>query len=219
MGNRAVITDTSRTLGIYLHWNGGRDSVEAFVTYCRLKHYRSPATDAPYALARLAQVIANFFGGTLSVGLLPYDVADEDMVSALDNGVYVIGADWQIVEHLTPFPSYTEDEVGNLVAHLRAIDAKQPAFEQLGPIIGAEDVPARELREGDEVWVYTDYRQVNGRYQGGYVPVFVQGTGDGLVNGTNVVGIPYVDLFEKDGEADPKNINNYLLEPTYRKAS
>ena len=219
MGNRAVITDTSRTLGIYLHWNGGRDSVEAFVTYCRLKHYRSPATDAPYALARLAQVIANFFGGTLSVGLLPYDVADEDMVSALDNGVYVIGAGWQIVEHLTPFPSYTEDEVGNLVAHLRAIDAKQPAFEQLGPIIGAEDVPARELREGDEVWVYTDYRQVDGRYQGGYVPAFVQGMGDGLVNGTNVVGIPYVDLFEKDGEADPKNINNYLLEPTYRKAS
>ena len=30
MGNRAVITDIEKKVGIYLHWNGGRDSVEAF---------------------------------------------------------------------------------------------------------------------------------------------------------------------------------------------
>lgn len=25
MGNRAVITDKQKKIGIYLHWNGGRD--------------------------------------------------------------------------------------------------------------------------------------------------------------------------------------------------
>lgn len=43
MGNRAVITTSkapdvsgAKDLGIYLHWNGGRDSVEAFLKYCVL---------------------------------------------------------------------------------------------------------------------------------------------------------------------------------------
>jgi hypothetical protein len=49
MGNRAVITTTrerepknSNEIGIYLHWNGGRNSVEAFLTYCKLKGYCPP---------------------------------------------------------------------------------------------------------------------------------------------------------------------------------
>ena len=37
MGNRAVITTRSKDIGVYLHWNGGRDSVEAFLKYCELK--------------------------------------------------------------------------------------------------------------------------------------------------------------------------------------
>lgn len=30
MGNRAVITTEEKQIGVYLHWNGGRDSVQAF---------------------------------------------------------------------------------------------------------------------------------------------------------------------------------------------
>lgn len=70
MGNRAVITtskdvevDKSNDIGIYLHWNGGRDSVEAFLTYCRISGFRPPEHDC-YGWARLCQVIANFFGDT-----------------------------------------------------------------------------------------------------------------------------------------------------------
>ena len=37
MGNRAVITTKENMdnngIGIYLHWNGGRDSVRAFLKY------------------------------------------------------------------------------------------------------------------------------------------------------------------------------------------
>ena len=56
MGNRAVITTQEYltnpdTIGVYLHWNGGRDSVQAFLLYCKLKGYRPPETDC-YGWAR-----------------------------------------------------------------------------------------------------------------------------------------------------------------------
>lgn len=31
MGNRAIITNKEKKVAVYLHWNGGRDSVEAFL--------------------------------------------------------------------------------------------------------------------------------------------------------------------------------------------
>lgn len=62
MGNRAVITTASETkpkyldnIGVYLHWDGGRDSVEAFLKYCKLKKYRPPEQDN-CGWARLCQV-------------------------------------------------------------------------------------------------------------------------------------------------------------------
>lgn len=92
MGNRAVITTQNKDLGVYLHWNGGRNSVEAFLLYCKLKGYRCPENDC-YGWARLCQVIGNFFGGEYSVGIDTYDKLDTDNG---DNGVYII-KDWQIV--------------------------------------------------------------------------------------------------------------------------
>lgn len=49
MGNRAVITTSksidpknSEQLGVYVHWNGGRTSITAFLKYCKLKGYCPP---------------------------------------------------------------------------------------------------------------------------------------------------------------------------------
>lgn len=36
MGNRTVITTAERKIGLYLHWNGGRDTVEPLLRYCEL---------------------------------------------------------------------------------------------------------------------------------------------------------------------------------------
>lgn len=33
MGNRAIITNKEKRVAVYLHWNGGRDSVEAFMSF------------------------------------------------------------------------------------------------------------------------------------------------------------------------------------------
>lgn len=96
MGNRAVITTQENFdndgIGIYLHWNGGRDSVQAFLEFCKRKEYRPPEYDN-YGWAYLCATIANFFGDGLSIGI--------DKVSNLDcdnwdNGVYIIKG-WDIV--------------------------------------------------------------------------------------------------------------------------
>ena len=97
MGNRAVITTHSglTNTGIYLHWNGGRDSVEGFLTYCRLKKYPSPERDC-YGWAYLAGVVTNFFGDGYSCGV---DRADRLDCDNGDNGVYIIN-DWRIINRL-----------------------------------------------------------------------------------------------------------------------
>ena len=124
MGNRAVITTEARDLGVYLHWNGGRDSVEAFLLYCKIKGYRCPENDF-YGWARLCQIIGNWFGGELSLGIDRYDKLDTDNG---DNGVYII-KDWQIVGR--EFYKGEEQDTYNLLDMIKDINRCQPEVEQL----------------------------------------------------------------------------------------
>lgn len=100
MGNRAVITfseNRSTGVGIYLHWNGGLESVLAFLDAAKARGFRDPASDPSYAMARLCGLIHEFFGVrdscSLGVGLLSSLDTDN-----WDNGVYVVGKDWAIVD-------------------------------------------------------------------------------------------------------------------------
>jgi hypothetical protein len=132
MGNRAVITlkshnaDYSKQVGIYVHWNGGRDSIEGFLTYCSLQGFRSPSSES-YGWARLTQVIANYFGGDgLSVGV---DVCQHLDCDNYDNGVYLING-WEIVgrDHFAG----KEQKKYRLVDMVIEIDKAQPSEMQLG---------------------------------------------------------------------------------------
>lgn len=124
MGNRAVITTRDKQLGVYLHWNGGRNSVEAFLLYCKLQGYRAPETDC-YGWARLCQVIGNFFGDGLSVGIDRYDRLDTDNG---DNGVYII-EDWQIVgKEFELLDALDIEQVKDMLA---SINLSMPLSEQL----------------------------------------------------------------------------------------
>ena len=125
MGNRAVITTEEKKLGIYLHWNGGRDSVHAFLTYCKLRKFRAPENDN-YGWARMCQVISNFFGGDLSVGIDTLDCLD---CNNWDNGVYII-KDWEIIGR--EFFSGEEQQEYDLLEMLVGIDEAQPPKDQLG---------------------------------------------------------------------------------------
>lgn len=100
MGNRAVITaSTSHTkgVGIYLHWNGGIESVQAFLDVAKARGFRDPAYDESYAMARLCGLIHEFFGvdQDTSLGIGTLEQLDCDNY---DNGVFVIGKGWEITE-------------------------------------------------------------------------------------------------------------------------
>ena len=130
MGNRAVITtkkgDKNTKLGVYLHWQGGRDSVEAFLKYCEIRGFRRPEDD-DYGWARLTQVIANYFGKDgLSVGVNLFCKLDYDN---WDNGTYLIEG-WKIVgrEYFTG----EEQDGYELKQMLYDIDEAQPRDQQVG---------------------------------------------------------------------------------------
>lgn len=133
MGNRAVICADRKSLnvaksneiGVYLHWNGGRDSVEAFLAYCKLKGYRPPERDN-YGWARLCQVIGNYFGGATSIGIDKCCNLDCDNY---DNGVYIIEK-WEIVGR--KFFDGFEQNGYDLFEMMLEIDNCQPEQERLG---------------------------------------------------------------------------------------
>lgn len=100
MGNRAVITASkshTKGVGIYLHWNGGEESVQAFLDVAKARGFRDPSSDESYGLARLCGLIHEFFGvdQDTSLGIGTLEQLDCDN---WDNGVYVIGKDWQVVD-------------------------------------------------------------------------------------------------------------------------
>lgn len=100
MGNRATITVApfSKTNAcIYVHWNGGRESVEAFCAAAKELGYRAPGSDPQYSLARLTGLICTFFGldADTSIGL---GTVDQLIGAGDDNGCFVLGGDWEIVE-------------------------------------------------------------------------------------------------------------------------
>ena len=94
MGNRAVLClrdnkqqrFSQQAVGIYVHWNGGEDSVAGFLQSTR-EVMGDRLGDSAYGKARLIQHIGDFFGGNLSVGV---DICKNLDCDNWDNGVYVI---------------------------------------------------------------------------------------------------------------------------------
>lgn len=98
MGNRAVITFDKNpkpsSIGIYLHWNGGPESVLAFLEAADKLKVRND-NDKQYELARIVQIIANFFGGTNSIGIgllgeMDTDNGNNGLYSVERNGTIII---------------------------------------------------------------------------------------------------------------------------------
>ena len=92
MGNRAVVEFTKddkhsgTNVGVYLHWNGGRDSIEAFLEATK-RVMADRGEDETYAPARFVQIVGNYLGDNLSLGLAQCRNLDCDN---WDNGVYLV---------------------------------------------------------------------------------------------------------------------------------
>lgn len=199
MGNRALIkTQRVGGIGLYLHWNGGRDSVEPFLAYCKMQGYRPPERDG-YGWARLAQVIGNFFGGTLSVGIF-----DQCGDYCEDNGIYII-QDWEIIDRIT-HDGFREQQQYDFIDMLHAIDEKQPEHCQLGDYIDSVEIDTKDLKLGDRVYITALTEELPEACE-------VVGFGeDEVINGYHVHGVPYVDKYN----GGPKNCNNYIHTKTCR---
>lgn len=209
MGNRAIIAtkESYRTngAGIYLHWNGGRDSVEAFLTYARLKGCRG----GDYGIARLTQYIGNFFGGTNSLGIVPAQCGAGD-----DNGVYIIDDKFNIIDREEIGEGFTEQQEYDLAEMVTAINEAQPHNEQiperlLHQMIMAEQYPMAweekiSLVRVGQVLFTADWT-------GTWSENKVAGIGQPgqVVNGHDVEGIPYIDKYGNEPETNP---NNYLFD-------
>ena len=198
MGNRCLIVPKGKeNIGVYLHWNGGVDSVTAFLKYCDMKDYRSFNGDG-YGIARLCQVIGNYFGGTLSIGIETFNhELTEDFADIYDNGIYIVDG-WEICQRISP----SGHEGYDLMEMLIDIDKSQPEDEQLGEdYIKAEEVEAMELKVGDIVLVIGYDGKVN-RYT-------VQGFADedNLPDFNRpLLGSPYIDMYDKvNGTINPNN--------------
>lgn len=230
MGNRAVITTPERKVGVYLHWNGGRDTVEPLLRYCELQGYRPPSSDE-YGFARICQVMGNFFGGSTSLGVGAY-TTDRQMDPG-DNGIYVIEG-WHIAEHLRTeydsdwnpvgmrsFGPSEEEDWHEFDDMLRSFDASMPEELRLGEFLDSVEVSASELQVGDEVWMFDS---IYGKWEAYPVVGFGQPEFNRIAvevdapNGKREIvypDLPYVAKCDHDGDFS-WNCNNYVHGDTAR---
>jgi hypothetical protein len=128
MGNRAVVTVKGSTMGVYLHWNGGLESITAFLRAAKDLGVREPTGDTSYFYARFVQIASNFFGGTASIGVESLKKLDCDNG---DNGLYVVGADFEIVDrkHTRSLDKLDRKRSDDIYAEVMAINS--PIFDRL----------------------------------------------------------------------------------------
>lgn len=201
MGNRCYIKGKDTEKGVYLHWNGGRDSVEAFLKYCELREFRPFNSSDGYGLARFCQVVGNYFGGGESIGVEAKINKDFNT----DNGTYII-ENWTIVGREN-FEGEEQREY-NLQEMLIDIDESQPVKQQLGDYLKTKEVNSKDLKLGDFVYIKS-------LFEDNVSVLEVIGFGDEeKVNGSNVKGVPYVSKYNVGNEKN--NINNYIREEKVR---
>ena len=128
MGNRAVITTEdgfkNNGVGLYLHWNGGRDSVEAFLQYAKLIGIPDPTQDYQYFWGQFTNIVGNYMGSSYGLG----NVKNLDCDNS-DNGVYIIGKNFEIIDRKY-FDGKEQNEYP-LVEMLKDIDNSQPETKRL----------------------------------------------------------------------------------------
>lgn len=152
MGNRALITGKNSTVGIYLHWNGGMDSVKPFLTYASFHTSAGLGQDTyDSGLSTLVTIVNNFFGlgSTASIDTVDPEALEE--CSPGDNGVYVVDKNWDIIQRVDA-PSMEQDSY-DFAEMLEAIDEAQPENIQLGKkFLESKVIPVEDVEVGMTVF-------------------------------------------------------------------
>ena len=142
MGNRATVIFAKRdwsdpSPGVYLHWDGGPESVYAFAD--ELLRRRAWCNTPDHAAARFAQVVGDFFddehfsGNSLGLvpppkSLAPQHVAECDCGN--DNGVYVFapnGSTYAVRRFFVHHESRTQPQIVNELTPEEVADERAAA--------------------------------------------------------------------------------------------
>ena len=153
MGNRCIITDECRTVGIYLHDWGAEENIDALLRYAQLQFLKPPQLGRwnPSGLAYLTGIITAWAGRN-EVKLLTHGFRNPG-----DAGIYIIGDGWEKVAHEMDSDEtdaysiqkrFIRQEVSEV---LERIDRAQPVRMQLGEAIHAKKVDTIRLRKGQKV--------------------------------------------------------------------
>ena len=199
MSNSGIIVfEDNKDLGLYLHWNGGRDSVEAFLQYCRLT---KKTGGFQYGLPSLFQIIKNW---SIELG----DIITNPFNYGTDNGLYIIDKKWNILDR-KKFNGIEQNEY-KLDEFLKELDESQPLNYRLGEeyFVKGEFINSKDIRIGDEVFITN-----NLDYKTKKCKVIGIGT-DRILNGRKIKHTPYINEYGYRGYEN--NINNYLFEEKYR---
>lgn len=139
MGNRAFIVFEANSNekpkgsealpAVYLHWNGGPESIYAILAYtkelCR-------AGDRDYIPARFVQIVGNYFASNLSLGLSATKREDiRELADVGDNGVYVVNTDtWEVTQrHLNSYEDCKPSTPG--CTQLKNLDGSIEAWKKV----------------------------------------------------------------------------------------
>lgn len=130
---QGFVAENPNRVGVYLHWNGGYNSIKPFCMACKHLGFRGAVSDN-YGVACFTQLVRNFFGITgLSVGVDALKFLD---TNNYDNGVYVVDDEWNIIgrEFACGEETNTEEYYGDFAERLvnmmkGAENARNEAFK------------------------------------------------------------------------------------------
>ena len=107
MGNRAVITQSTANNApcIYLHWNGGADSVKGFLAVAKTFDISGTPKEQMDVLAEL--LAKHFFKTEVGMTVYRYEYGRADTNNG-DNGVYVVNSKWDLIDRI--YAPYSEQK-------------------------------------------------------------------------------------------------------------
>jgi hypothetical protein len=138
MGNKAYIIFTDEkekdiSPAIYLHWNGGAESVYAFLAELDRRQVRGCSVD--YEAARFCQIVGEFFDGkdkltSLSLGVMngPKKITAKSLApfDEWDNGVFIVSRKRDALGK--PFTSMKRFHKGHFLTPLQVESEKRKAL-------------------------------------------------------------------------------------------
>ncbi|MDR2828323.1 MAG: hypothetical protein LBV51_02760 [Acholeplasmatales bacterium] len=126
-----TITTKNKELAISINWFGGRGSVEALLTYCKIRRFAKPEEN-PYGWATLCQVACNYtdrkWGYDVGIDKYCQNITGQNR----ENGLFII-ENYQIVGR--KYYLGIDKEAYNLKELVLEFDNCQPSHQQLGKVM------------------------------------------------------------------------------------